>query len=41
MAVKADSDLSSLSGPVNKAQAVIDQHKGDWWAQKLNDAMKV
>ena len=41
MTVKADSDLSQLRGPVGKAQAVIDQHKGDWWAQKLNDAMKV
>jgi hypothetical protein len=41
MGVKADSDLSYLSGPLHKAQAVIDQHKGDWWAQKLNNAMKV
>ena len=36
-----DNNVTLLSGPLDKAQAVIDQHKADWWAQKLNDAMKV
>ncbi len=39
--LKADSNITVLSGPLDKAQAVIDQHKTDWWAQKLNTAMQV
>jgi hypothetical protein len=39
--LSTDNNVTLLSGPLDKAQAVIDQHKGDWWAQKLDDAMKV
>lgn len=41
MGLDKDSDISVLTGPLDQAQTVLDQHKTDWWTRKLDDAMKV
>ena len=41
MGLSASSSIGILTGPLNKAQAVINQNKSYWWAQKLDDAMNV